>query len=702
MARLIGRLVGLVRRGRHGRGEEGQSLVIIVVAFIGILGFVGLSIDIAWAFVEMVRLSQAVDAAALAAAAELPVEAAARERALIYLQANGYDFEDGDTIVVTDAYTNGQYTSDPDAVTTIWIDTAYSRQQGLADSVLIRVRKRVHMVFGQFVGIDYFPVEDTAEAENISNIDTVIVYDKSGSMEYDTLCYGCWDPDPNLEYPDGRVYPFTWSTTSITAADHCAGWDSATGYNCGAFVENGTYDYNECAHRNGTSGPYYVVIEAEEYSYRSPPWERELYQPNMTFWVPQHNGGDSYDRTGASPYGSDPGTGGYISHMPAHTTMGGKGLDCQQAALNSSDLCQSICTSPAPRVEYDFYAPVTGNYHVWLRGRGGYVFWALDAGSGSAVTESGFNNSWEWQELTSSAVYLTEGAHTLRLWAGQAGFDADRIIVTNRTDTSLPSSAQALPASNGRTRSACLPCDARFAGLPGGGTVPSSPWLLPDCPSDMSRNDIYDDLQPIRESLEAAKYFVSQLNPNFDQVGYVTFGSDTDVEAELQCLRLEGLDLCTSEVVTDTVLDALDATRPGGLTNIAGGIRDGIEVLMTGQCSESDPHRCGRPGAAHIMILMSDGQPTANPGGCSFPGDPDLAWGDGTDPDKNCVVFWARRAYGENIIIYTISLGSGADFELMAYVADLTGGVHETAESPEDLYSVFQELYERIFLRLTR
>ena len=78
---------------------------------------------------------------------------------------------------------------------------------------------------------------------NSEGIDVVIVYDKSGSMEFDTLCYGCWEPS-EARYPDGNIYPLPWSDSTIASADHCA-------------TDDRYYD---------RYGEIYVVIEAEDYS----------------------------------------------------------------------------------------------------------------------------------------------------------------------------------------------------------------------------------------------------------------------------------------------------------------------------------------------------------------------------------------------------------------------------------------------------
>jgi hypothetical protein len=57
-------------------------------------------------------------------------------------------------------------------------------------------------------------------------------------------------------------------------------------------------------------------------------------------------------------------------------------------------------------------------------------------------------------------------------------------------------------------------------------------------------------------------------------------------------------------------------------------------------------------------------------------------------------------ARNNGIVIYTITLGESADIELLQYVAELTGGVHRHAPRVEQLGPIFDELYQRIFLRL--
>jgi hypothetical protein len=699
-----------VRSGRRMQrgGQRGQSLVIVTFAFVGILAFVGLAIDLGWVYVERVRVAQAADAAALAGASELPLEGTAHTRALIYLQENGYDYTDASNVQVF--IDDRNHEPDPSKHTNIWIETGHSRDTSLlpnqqlntADRIHVRVRRDVFMTFMQFIGFRYMSVEATAEAENISNIDTVIVYDKSGSMEFDTLCYGCWEQRLDEQYPSGSIFPLPWSDSTIALADHCA-------------TDDRYYERN---------GEVYVVIEAEEYSRLSADYHAWGYTPYYSFWVLQRNDYNEFWNTQVGAYGRD-GRGAYLSHHPYanYIDTSGLGVPCTWDDLNNGEYCRRGLPAggpfPAPRVDYDFYAPRDDYYYFHIRGQGGtfnrdrYVFW----GVGGAVRgqESGFSGgpyydgaasgSWSWHRLSKGeggnqgdTIWLQAGDHTLNLWAGGAGFDVDRFIIS--TDSSLESSDRNLLPNDGRTGWACQECDPRFAGRPGGHEwTEDEPYYRPDCNiggNPDQRNDaIYDDEQPIRNALEAAKQFVGRLNPRFDQVGYVRYSTEGEIASELQCLRRLGADNCTSNVITDTVLYELDRTSAGGSTNIAEGMGLGIDVLNT------VPPHYGRPGAAHVMVLMTDGQANRYPNYECWQEDlwPDTG-DDMVDRAADCVMYYARVARDNAVIVYTISLGESADRELMAEVAELTGGFHRGADNREELDTIFDELYERIFLRL--
>jgi hypothetical protein len=746
--------------------QQGQSLIIITFAFIGILAFVGLAIDLGWVYVERVRVARAADAAALAGASELSLEGAAHRRALVYLQENGYDYTaDGVRLVI-----DGQPVSEIDgvplsnppeenALTTIWIDTRHSRtdeEPNTADRIRVRVKQQVFMTFMQFIGFRHFPVEATAEAESINNLDVVIVYDKSGSMEYDTLCYGCWEASDE-QYPSGSIYPLYWAITVTESADQCqqnCGDDDCDDGSCadGAYEGYGSnYEVNDCNyHRVGTDR-YYIIIEAEEYSRLSVDYSDWGYTPYYTFWVVQRNDYNEYHDRDVNAMGRDD-RNAYLSHHPYadYRSTSGLGVSCTWDDLNNGEKCRRGVPGgpyPTPRADYDFIAPRDGNYYIWIRGQGGngddtqHVFWGMDGSimgreggfSTGAYYDGARGDRWSWRRLSRGPngdqgdwVYLSAGTHTLHLWAGGAGFDVDRIMITTDNETRssyLPLTST--PQNNGRTDWACNPCDPRFGGRPGGAVVcddddPPNCVYRPDCTfganPDQREDPIYDDEQPIRTALEAAKHFVGRLEPRFDQIGYVRYNERAEIRSELQCVRRLGAS-CSPQVITDTVLYELDITRAGGSTNIAQGMQRGIDVLSTGACNASDPH-CGRPGAAHIMVLMTDGQANTYPncysqgGSCAqscvheccmedlwVPDDPD----EEEYPCANdCVMYYAQQAQNNAIVIYTISLGWSADREMMEAVADPTGGFHRWAPNPDQLNAIFDELYERIFLRLIR
>ena len=401
---------------------------------------------------------------------------------------------------------------------------------------------------------------------------------------------------------------------------------------------------------------------------------------------------------------------------------------------------------PAPRADYDFTPLEDASYYIWVRGQAPdswdrndgldrRLFWGIDGayqGYETGFTRgTGYNgarsNRWQWRRLNDTPFHWDAGdTHTLNLWAGGSNFAVDRIAITTYSggsDGSPPSPMNwnngrgAATWANGRTDWACNPCDARFAGHPGQSGYRE---YEPDCTMgpnpDRRYDDIYDDEQPIRTALEAAKTFVSRFDPRFDQVGYIYYSGSASIRNELECLKhrgppdLESPDCnpdwsnpggepprdpdcgCFPGVITDTVLYQMDHTYASGSTNIAGGILNGISVLST-----MSGHY-GRPGAAHVMIVMTDGRANQVPNSyCDD--DPERQWPGGTAA-QDCVIYYAHEARNNSIVIYTITLGSSADFELMEAVAEITGGVHRNADRPEKLHEIFDELYERIFLRL--
>ena len=679
----------------------------MAVALAALLLIAGLGVDLGMYYIERVRIVAAVDAAALAAAAELPYEPAAHDRALQFLMENGYNFTDsGDTTVTINSEGDTYYsTSGPDpedADTIISIDTETYRDYELApedrlDSafrVRIEVTQQVPLIFMRLVGMNNLPAIASATAENINNLDIVIVFDRSGSMEFDTLCYGCWDDDPSTPYRGGIIYPLPWGGPPDGDPAHCGPLQP--------------YSYG---------GERYFFIEAEEYSLvDQPPYNRLLYNYYSTYWILQRNGHGATARSG---------NGAYIMHMPFPDQSSGSagyyGVSCRRTDIQHDGSCNTTAplTHQAPRADYDFVIPndasYNDTYYIWVRGQAGdwggtsCIHWGIDQVYQDEECEfdrgTGYDGAswgdWEWRRLDGSFGWTQGTTHTLNIWAGGAGFAIDRIAITTNSYIGAGEDAPgvidawndgrgAYEWADGRTQWACDPCDARFAGYPGGTGWGQPPLCDVGANPDRRFDYIYDDEQPIRSSIEAAKGFVAMLDPSYDQIGFVRYSSNVEIAQELQCVRRLGRELCTPDVLTNTVIASMDATYANGSTNIGGAIDSGITALST------QSGHYGRPGAAHVMILMTDGRPTARPSG-ACDDDPDIWPG---DANADCAVYYADEARDNSIVIYTVTLGNSADFELMEEIADMTGGVHRNAERPEQLPEIFEELYERIFLRL--
>jgi hypothetical protein len=84
---------------RKSEAQSGQSLIILVFAFLGLIAMLGLALDLGLVYIERVRVKRAVDAATLSGVVELPYEQQAFDRAIEYLDLNGYDSSDPRTYI---------------------------------------------------------------------------------------------------------------------------------------------------------------------------------------------------------------------------------------------------------------------------------------------------------------------------------------------------------------------------------------------------------------------------------------------------------------------------------------------------------------------------------------------------------------------------------------------------------------------------
>ncbi len=251
--------------------------------------------------------------------------------------------------------------------------------------------------------------------------------------------------------------------------------------------------------------------------------------------------------------------------------------------------------------------------------------------------------------------------------------------------------------------------------------------------------DLYSGLQPMRSAQEAVKNFVLglgveeqfRLKPGFDQVGFVSFTSNTTgyARAKLQCMRTKTPPPTTAAACYADVLTAVEKQWPNWGTNIAEGMREGLEELgldignpatVDHSCSPTpnDGKACDRSGSAkRVLILMTDGSPNGSPAGCTSQAGYADYWegliGNG-DPDFECAMWYAQQAAAKGVIVYAIGIGGGASPEFMVTMATGTdphggapipmfpgvGGQYFPAATPDDLDGIFKIILTSVSVRI--
>ncbi len=184
----------------------------------------------------------------------------------------------------------------------------------------------------------------------------------------------------------------------------------------------------------------------------------------------------------------------------------------------------------------------------------------------------------------------------------------------------------------------------------------------------------------------------SVLAPEYhDQLGLVSYGTSCRHEPYPDADDDPSMWLSFDLSVATSRLDELQAGYYDGYTNLHGGIRVGREALMT-----SPP---ARPGAAKVMVILSDGTPTAHEEGS----------GDGIvnveAAGSEAIIAEARRraadeaalARSEGIQIVTVSVGAMADQDFLREEISGESGRHFHAEGDIEDYS---EDLKAIFLQI--
>lgn len=292
--------------------------------------------------------------------------------------------------------------------------------RGTANKLKIDGIIPVNMNFMQFFGFRRVPVWDEAIAQNITNLDVAIVFDISGSMQFDTVCYGCYEiyGDGSQDWVDltHTDYPNP-SFVNPIPSDHLPE-GTLTDPNHGGVGDN---DGNLCEGRDGNTVDYYtglgagsrrfIIIEGELYSLNTSVLYGPLRQPGSGYWAIQHTNwrsvhrmeGENWDpdtsyQVGATPilytnptnlYTNSPyTTGSWVSHHPYVSWAIGAipfGHDYTLAEVQADP-------DGAPSLEYDFITsgqPTllwndSGNTRIWARVQAGSswadttaLYWAV-------------------------------------------------------------------------------------------------------------------------------------------------------------------------------------------------------------------------------------------------------------------------------------------------------------------------------------
>ncbi|WP_135535544.1 vWA domain-containing protein [Halostella pelagica] len=160
-------------------------------------------------------------------------------------------------------------------------------------------------------------------------------------------------------------------------------------------------------------------------------------------------------------------------------------------------------------------------------------------------------------------------------------------------------------------------------------------------------------MDPDGKRVEATRSFVGALNASAgDKAGAVEFNSDLhhrhDLTADFDALNGS---------ITDTA---------NGGTNISTGLYGALDELEEGGNDEQ------------VVVLLSDGENNVN--------------GYSQSQLDEMTRDAAERAAANNVTVYTIGLGEGADEDLLGDVANETGGEYHYVDGAEDLEDIFEQI----------
>lgn len=193
-----------------------------------------------------------------------------------------------------------------------------------------------------------------------------------------------------------------------------------------------------------------------------------------------------------------------------------------------------------------------------------------------------------------------------------------------------------------------------------------------------------------------------------DEVGIVSYDESSRVEHTLNdgntYASLNGDWISDAYDTLDTIQRHKQAGHYGSYTAMGYGVKEANQLLID--------H--ARHGARPTMVLMTDGNANQYPSRWSLPGD--WNWNETTDYDgdgkadyytsdrsKQYALYEAVQAHKRGVTVHTMSVGAGADRELMTAIAGACGGIHISvpggstiAELESQMLEAFQQIAAKV------
>ena len=222
--------------------------------------------------------------------------------------------------------------------------------------------------------------------------------------------------------------------------------------------------------------------------------------------------------------------------------------------------------------------------------------------------------------------------------------------------------------------------------------------------------------QALKDGTSLFTQFLTDLNFG-DEVGLVVYGQyavqqKTFYDGEVS-IDITADPITPDYTKIDTIQKHLQAGEYEGWTAMGDGMLKG-RALLVGDPAVAGDHGSSRYGARPTLIVMTDGQTNQAPNGWSMPNT--FKWSDWTDYDSNGTAdytttdinkkyafYQATEAIKRGITIHAITVGVGADRDLMKAIAfagkgicvDVPGGT-TIAAMREQMLSAFSQIAAKV------